>query len=120
MINPAKSPFSWPLFVIFIYKYTLMGLQTGFMGLGGVLCITLGGALAQQNWHFPFGIYLFAWLIVPLMGLFMLEASRAEPAVRSSETIAPSTAIALLAIIDGLTTLSQIAFYLIPVQLPFF
>ncbi len=101
-------------------RAAFMGLQAGFMGLGGVLFLTLGGALAQQNWHFPFGIYLFAWLIVPLIGLFILEPSRPEPPVQSSAGIAPSTPIALLAIIYGLTTLSQIAFYLIPVQLPFF
>jgi MFS family permease len=100
-------------------RAAFMGLQAGSMGLGGVLFLTLGGALAQQNWHFPFGIYLFAWLIVPLIMLFILEPNRAKPAVQS-DAIAPSTPIAVLAIIYGLTTLSQIAFYLIPVQLPFF
>jgi MFS family permease len=52
-------------------RAAFMGLQSGFMGLGGVLFLTLGGALAQQNWHYPFGIYLFAWLIVPLIFLFI-------------------------------------------------
>jgi MFS family permease len=101
-------------------RAAFMGLQAGSMGLGGVLFLTLGGALAQQNWHFPFGIYLFAWLIVPLILLFILEPDRAKPAGQSSNAADPATPIAILAIIYGLTTLSQIAFYLIPVQLPFF
>jgi MFS family permease len=101
-------------------RAAFMGLQAGSMGLGGVLFLTLGGALAQQNWHFPFGIYLFAWLIVPLIGLFILEPNREKPTVQSSDAVNQSTPIGVLAIIYGLTTLSQIAFYLIPVQLPFF
>jgi MFS family permease len=105
-IGPARAAF--------------MGLQAGFMGLGGVLFLTLGGALAQQNWHYPFGIYLFAWLIVPLISFFILEPNREQLTVQSSEATHESTPIAILAIIYGLTTLSQIAFYLIPVQLPFF
>jgi MFS family permease len=104
-------------------RAAFMGLQAGFMGLGGVLFLTLGGALAQQNWHYPFGIYLFAWLIVPLIFLFILEPDRtpAHPAINAaSEMTKPSAPIGVMAIVYGLTTISQIAFYLIPVQLPFF
>jgi MFS family permease len=107
-------------------RAAFMGLQAGFMGLGGVVFLTLGGALAQQNWHYPFGIYLFAWLIVPLIAAFILEpdwkpkqALAQNPAALSASA-SPSMPIAVLGIIYGLTTLSQIAFYLIPVQLPFF
>ena len=101
-------------------RAAFMGLQAGSMGLGGVLFLTLGGALAQQNWHFPFGIYLFAWLIVPLIALYILEPNREESAITISDKVKMTTPIAVLAMIYGLTTLSQIAFYLIPVQLPFF
>jgi MFS family permease len=102
-------------------RAAFMGLQAGFMGLGGVLFLTLGGALAQQNWHYPFGIYLFAWLIVPLILAFIVEPDRQQPPV-SGTTPLPKQAmpVAILATIYGFTTLSQIAFYLIPVQLPFF
>jgi MFS family permease len=101
-------------------RAAFMGLQAGSMGLGGVLFLTLGGALAQQNWHLPFGIYLFAWLIVPLIVLFVLEPNRERGTAAVSNVTYQTTPIAVLAIIYGLTTLSQIAFYLIPVQLPFF
>jgi MFS family permease len=93
------------------------------MGLGGVVFLTLGGALAQKNWHYPFGIYLFAWLIAPLIVAFILEPDRGD--AKKSDVPTPDGAkssipIAVLGIIYGLTTLSQIAFYLVPVQLPFF
>jgi MFS family permease len=103
-------------------RAAFMGLQSGFMGLGGVLFLTLGGALAQQNWHYPFGIYLFAWLIVPLIIMFILEPDR-EPEfnnIEMADTAKPATPVAVLVIVYGLTTISQIAFYLIPVQLPFY
>lgn len=105
-------------------RAAFMGLQAGFMGLGGVVFLTLGGALAQQNWHYPFGIYLFAWLIVPLIGLFILEPERSGSTHlhldAQTEREDRSLPIGVMAIVYGLTTLSQIAFYLIPVQLPFF
>jgi MFS family permease len=103
-------------------RAAFMGLQAGFMGLGGVLFLTVGGALAQQNWHYPFGIYLFAWLIVPLISMFVLEPERDNLSSPNIEAEIPSqfTPVGVMVIVYGLTTLSQIAFYLIPVQLPFF
>ncbi len=103
-------------------RAAFMGLQAGFMGLGGVLFLTLGGALAQQNWHYPFAIYLFAWLIVPLIIMFILEPDRAPKSnnIEMANFTKPATPVAVLSIVYGLTTISQIAFYLIPVQLPFY
>jgi MFS family permease len=109
-IGPARAAF--------------MGLQAGFMGLGGVVFLTLGGALAQQNWHYPFGIYLFAWPIAILVLAFISEPERGEsshPNIGAeTEPVTQSTPVGVMAIVYGFTTLSQIAFYLIPVQLPFF
>jgi MFS family permease len=61
-------------------RAAFMGLQSGFMGLGGVVFLTLGGALAQQNWHYPFGIYLFAWPIALLVFAFIVEPDRSNSA----------------------------------------
>jgi MFS family permease len=109
-IGPARAAF--------------MGLQAGFMGLGGVVFLTLGGALAQQNWHYPFGIYLFAWPIAILVLMFISEPKRGDsshPNIGAeAEPVKQSTPLGVMAIVYGFTTLSQIAFYLIPVQLPFF
>ena len=110
-------------------RATFMGLQSGFMGLGGVLFLTLGGILAQQSWHYPFGIYLFAWLIMPLIVLFIFEPHSAKSISKrsshpyiSAETEMPnqSIPIGVMVVVYGLSMLIQIAFYLIPVQLPFF
>jgi MFS family permease len=104
-------------------RAAFMGLQSGFMGLGGVVFLTLGGTLAQQNWHYPFGIYLLAWLIVPLIALFILEPDRSSshPNKRSeTDPTSQSMPVGVMVIVYGLTTISQIAFYLIPVQLPFY
>ena len=106
-------------------RAAFMGLQAGFMGLGGVVFLTLGGALAQQNWHYPFGIYLFAWPIALLVFAFIIEPDRSnssKPNMGESATdsTSQSTPVGVMVIVYGLTTLSQIAFYLIPVQLPFY
>jgi MFS family permease len=102
-------------------RAAFMGLQAGSMGLGGVLFLTLGGTLAQQNWHYPFGIYLFAWAIVPAIALFISEPDRQHPTERDAKPIATQALpLAIMAIVYALTVISQLAFYLIPVQLPFF
>jgi MFS family permease len=105
-------------------RAAFMGLQAGFMGLGGVVFLTLGGALAQQNWHYPFGIYLFAWPIALLVFAFISEPDRSnanQQNVGSANDLASqSTPVGVMVIVYGFTTLSQIAFYLIPVQLPFY
>jgi MFS family permease len=105
-------------------RAAFMGLQAGFMGLGGVVFLTLGGALAQQNWHYPFGIYLFAWPIALLVFAFISEPDRsnsAQPNMGSAnDSASQSTPVGVMVIVYGLTTLSQIAFYLISVQLPFY
>lgn len=97
-----------------------LGFQAAFMGLGGVLFLSLGGFLADINWRMPFLIYLLALLILPLV-VFVLPEPDRTAVVQSSGTgemdvfpwrFAGLTYIAAL--------LSQIVFYLIPVQLPFY
>lgn len=72
-----------------------MGLQAGFMGLGGVVFLALGGALAQQNWHYPFGLYLLAWPIALLV--FAIMQVITNPANQSSnQSIVTGTLRAVL------------------------
>jgi MFS family permease len=100
-------------------RAAFMGLQAGFMGLGGVLFLTLGGALAQESWRYPFAIYLFAWILLLPIFLYIIEPNR-QNAVVAEATPTEGSPVGVLAIVYILTTISQIAFYLIPVQLPFF
>ena len=104
-------------------RATFMGLQAAFMGLGGVIFLSLGGALASASWRYPFLIYLFSWLLIPLVIFSIYERRR----IQTGETTAnkevsnnSSVPVSLLLMIFGITTLIQIIFYLIPVQLPFY
>jgi MFS family permease len=98
-------------------RAAFLGLQAAFMGLGGVVFLLLGGCLADQNWRSPFLIYLFAWLLVPLVILAIPEPQRTKISTSDTPVAFP---FALLAFIYGLGLLIQIIFYLIPVQLPFY
>lgn len=107
-------------------RANFMGLQAGFMGLGGVLFLTGGGYLANSNWRLPFLIYLFAWLLLPLIILSLSEPHRinTEPSAQTLQdgdrTANPSVPIKMLTLVFGIALLTQIIFYLIPVQLPFY
>ena len=97
-----------------------LGFQAAFMGLGGVVFLSLGGFLADINWRMPFLIYLLALLIFPLVVFVLPEPDRTADTQRLGDA-APAVfpwRIAGLTYIVAL--LSQIVFYLIPVQLPFY
>lgn len=97
-----------------------LGLQAAFMGFGGMVFLTLGGFLADINWRLPFLIYLLAWLIFPFILLVLPEPSR-NRSTQSAEAV-PSDPIPwmLLVMTYGIALVSQIVFYMIPVQLPFY
>ncbi len=99
-----------------------LGLQAAFMGLGGVLFLTLGGFLADLNWRYPFLIYLVAWLFLPLIVLVLPEPARTHVNGADSLAIAApeATPWLLLLLTYGIALITQIVFYMIPVQLPFF
>lgn len=123
-----------------------MGLQVGFMGLAGVLYLTLAGVLADLGWRQPFLVYFIALAIVPLIIIVVYEPPRCAPeqdiagplgepsdcaaqAIRASEAKAgppaePApegpTPIRLMILIYSLVLLSQVMFYLVPVHFPFY
>ena len=102
-------------------RAAFLGLQAAFMGLGGVIFLSLGGFLADQNWRFPFLIYLFAWLLVPLIAWVISEPQRSTTsATQDTFGSRPAFPVKLLAFVYGIALLTQIIFYLIPVQLPFY
>ncbi len=100
-----------------------MGLQAAFMGFGGVLFLSIGRFIADLSWRFPFLIYLSSWVLLLGIALTLYEPSSpakviAEPTAASSST--ERLPIKLLALVCASVWLQQIAFYLIPVQLPFY
>jgi MFS family permease len=99
-----------------------LGLQAAFMGLGGVFFLSFGGIIADQNWRYPFAIYSFSLLLVPCAFLFLSEPERNQPVNPNQEIVTetPQLPINLVIITYGIGILTQIVFYLIPVQLPFY
>jgi MFS family permease len=99
-----------------------LGLQAAFMGLGGVFFLSFGGIIADQNWRYPFAIYSFSLLLVPCAVFFLTEPERHQPVNPNQGTVTetPQLPINLVIITYGIGILTQIVFYLIPVQLPFY
>ena len=97
-----------------------LGLQAAFMGLGGVLFLTLGGWLADIDWHMPFLIYLFALLLLPFVGLVLYEPVRSRVSTDRMDNPPTALPVKLLVVVYGAAILTQIIFYMIPVQLPFY
>ncbi len=92
------------------------GLQVAFMSLGGILFIGLGGILADFSWRFPFLIYLFSLIVLPLSILYLKEPVVVKKGEVSSNVKAP--AIIWLLFFNTMTM--WIIFFLIPVQIPFY
>ena len=96
----------------------VMGRQSAFMAGGGVVYLLAGGALADLSWRAPFGVYLVAFLF-----LIPAYASLPEPNVStedddgSGQVPAPWRRIVPL---YALGFLGMAAFYMIPVQIPFY
>ena len=120
-----------------------MGLQAGFMGLGGTAFLALGGVLADVSWRVPFLIYFFAFVILPFIVLALYEPLLGEQCAEKPNPISdPAGCVAesMRAVEGGVPTASmaapfpirlavfvysvmigiQIIFYLIHVQLPFY
>ena len=99
-----------------------MGLQAAFMGLGGVVFLSVGGFVADLNWRSPFLIYLSAWAISLAIALTLYEPNRKLDSQFTDPTSVTKSSMpwGVLAMIYGVALFYMVAFYLIPVQLPFY
>lgn len=97
-----------------------LGLQAAFMGLGGVVFLSLGGFLADINWRVPFLIYLLALFILPLVIFVLPEPNQLSSSQESRLKVVEPFPWEIVVITYSAALLSQVVFYLIPVQLPFF
>lgn len=99
-----------------------MGWQAAFMSFGGVIFLTVGGGLAEIGWRWPFLIYLFSILLIPLV-LFSLtepsgEGSGLKPEKETDNlNVKPAK---LLGFIYGTVFFGMIIFYCIPLQIPYY
>lgn len=91
----------------------MLGLQAAFASGGGIVFILLGGALAEISWHGPFLVYLASLALIPAVLAAIPRPASGRPAPATAPdwpVIAPVLVVALSV---------MLAFYLIPVQLPF-
>ncbi|MGB3515236.1 MAG: MFS transporter [Elainellaceae cyanobacterium] len=108
-------------------RSSFMGLQAAFMSLGGVVFLSVGGFIADINWRLPFLIYLFSWLLLPIIVLAIYEpsSSQSQSALGADQEldikqVELNIPFKLLGLIYGSALILQIVFYMIPVQLPFY
>jgi len=98
-------------------RQKFVGLQVAFMSLGGILFIGLGGILADVGWRFPFLIYLFSLVVLPLSILYLHEPTVVKKGEAQSSSVKAPGFIWLLFFN---TMIMWIIFFLIPVQIPFY
>ena len=98
-----------------------LGLQSGFMGLSAMIYLSMGGWLADQHWRAPFGIYLFAMVI---LWMAVRQIPETQRQVVSHAVAAHATQVRVpwfrIVVIYAIGLLGMLLFYLIPVQLPFY
>ncbi len=97
-------------------RLKLMGLQAAFASGGGVVFIVLGGVLSELGWQAPFFIYLASLVILALAIPFLPEPPRQSFPQAEGK---PKQNLRIAWAIYGGAFISQVAFYTIPVNLPF-
>ena len=102
-------------------RSSFLGFQGAFIGLGGVVFITVAGWLADITWQMPFLIYLFSVPVLIMVILFLYEPNinREISSVQNKPDSNYDIDIKLLAIIFSTVFLAIVCFYMVPVQLPF-
>jgi MFS family permease len=102
----------------------VLGWQAGFTGLAGVVSLLAGGSLAELHWRAPFFMYFIALPVIPLVVAVVQDAPVPDPAILDAPAVAPvsirARVAALVATIYVVSYTVQIAFYMMPVQLPFY
>jgi MFS family permease len=97
-------------------RQKFVGLQIAFMSIASILFVGLGGILSDFGWKYPFLIYLFSLVVLPLTFMFLYEPAKIEKRDRVNRDIKAPRLIWMLFIN---IMLMWIIFFLIPVQIPF-
>lgn len=98
-----------------------MGVQAAFMGYGGVVFMTLGGALAEAHWRLPFAVYLVSLAVPVLIHVALPPPGRPAtgPASAADGPAAPAVPAVPPIGLYGLALVIFLAFYQLPTQMPF-
>lgn len=89
--------------------------QAAATNFGGAVLLPLGGVLAGFGWRVPFGLYLLALLLLPLVW----RLPPGVPGVAASETGKVRPRWGLIGLVYALALLYMLTFYLMPTQGPF-
>lgn len=98
-------------------RSSFTGMQAAFMSLGGVFFLLAGGALADISWRYPFLIYLFSFVVLPLTLLYLYEPEKVRSKDTTSNNVNPFSTTVIL--IYSIGFIGMIFFYMIPTQIPF-
>ncbi len=95
-------------------RHKFMGLQSAFIGIGGVLFVVGGGVLSDIHWRYPFAVYLSGFLLMPLAIKFLFEKS-GHTVEHSEEEVVGTNLLGIY----FLAFLLMVIFYILPTQMPF-
>ena len=98
-------------------RQRFVGIQIAFMSIGGILFLTLSGFLADVGWRYPFLLYLLALVILPLTWRFLYEPEAIKTIRQGPSRQVKAPAFIFILFVN--TLLMWIAFFLVPVQIPF-
>lgn len=98
-----------------------IGLQSGFMYIGGVVLVLLGGLLAEMSWKGPFVAYLsaFAVLAMAVTGFTEPKAGKKDVEVKMRHQGSLPVPYLTMSLIYLLVFLLMIFYYMVLVQVPF-
>jgi MFS family permease len=96
-----------------------MGLQSAFVGIGGLVFLTGGGFLAELHWRAPFAVYGLSLLLIPAILAFINEPNHARSTTVVAGAVGTTAWLAIAAVYFA-SVLNSVAYYLIPTQLPFY
>jgi len=98
----------------------MMGLQAASMALGVVVYLAVGGLFADFGWRAPFAIYFAPLALLPLMVSAVPEPTGETPGAEGGGAETPGAPLrGFVAFIVLLAMKNMIAYYMVPVQLPF-
>jgi len=96
-----------------------MGVQSAFMGLGGVAFLAVGGALAAMHWRAPFALYGVALLMLPFIWIHLVEPVRPSAAALAAAGGDQPIPWRLIGALYLVSAVNMIGFYIVPTQVPF-
>lgn len=101
-------------------RQALSGLQIAARNFGGLIFILLAGMLAVWSPRLPFGIHAVAALYLPLIWVMLPAAATVPaPAAAAEKGRAGAGWIAAILALAALQMLTNMAFFVVPTQLPF-